>query len=689
MADDKKPEPPPAVAQAPADPKAAAKADAAAKQPQGARPAAEEKESSFNVRGLPLAVAVSVVVHAAVLVAMAFIFLAPPAQPPEMLLVDSELEDIQEEEPIELEEVVDLEVAVSASPTAGGMSVSDAAATTASNPVQAQREAALVNKFNSDSLTRPLSAASGEVGLTYMPKGQKGSLSIGDGNTDAGALNQITKEILRLLSNGKLLVVWVFDASNSLEERREDIAQRFDRVYHELDVKVPDKKALLSAVLAVEDDVQFMLDKPTNDIPETVAAIRKINTLFKDDPDTEEVEGKGTGNENLFKAILAAEDRYRKYRTGGKYQIAVFMLTDEIGDDRNELGDAATERLKRANIPFYTIGPMATFSLDRIQERQDVTVKNDEGEDVTFPFWQDVWRGPYTRQTEIMRMPFDAGRYMAGFGSFHLSKLTRETGGIFFVHNDDRVRNTDYESNVLEQYKANYGSPADYAAEIGKNPFRSTIMRIATDGNRMWGFNEPNRHYRMESAADDLKRNEREMARWLDFANKAIPAIEAMAEQYPKETNLRWQGNYDLVAARLYLTKVRAMEYLWAANDFRTNPPPVRNAKSNAWRYDLVREINVGRKPGSRTDEDKPVAENTIRMSDDKQAKASEELLQKAFFHFDRIRDKHSGTPWELAAKAEKRDDVGVRFAEDYLPEWDEKNTDELREKARQKVKNL
>ncbi|MEP1645300.1 MAG: VWA domain-containing protein, partial [Rhodopirellula bahusiensis] len=62
---------------------------------------------------------------------------------------------------------------------------------------------------------------------------QKGR--VGQGTAGAsGAVDQITFEVMQAAEERPTLIVWLFDQSGSLTRQRQDIRERFDRIYEEL-----------------------------------------------------------------------------------------------------------------------------------------------------------------------------------------------------------------------------------------------------------------------------------------------------------------------------------------------------------------------------------------------------------------------------------------------------------------------
>ncbi len=78
-------------------------------------------------------------------------------------------------------------------------------------------------------------------GLVKSEMAVKGMTGVGTTGTD-GAIDRITYEILQKMEEKPTLVVWFFDQSISLMRRRQEIRDRFDRIYQELGLVQEDDK---------------------------------------------------------------------------------------------------------------------------------------------------------------------------------------------------------------------------------------------------------------------------------------------------------------------------------------------------------------------------------------------------------------------------------------------------------------
>ena len=388
---------------------------------------------------------VSLVVNGSILLVLAY-FTVEHKAPRKMVKVDSELTEETEapDIPEELlrDEEIDMDAAVSLTGT-GAMS--ELATPAPEAPVFESREVS--QAMAREGVSRPLSGGVSGMNLDSNVTGLKGSMGMAVGG-DAGTVDRIVKEVIRELNKRKVVVAWLFDASGSLEERRDDIATRFDRIYKELEelgVSEEDE-AVLTVVAAVGEKTTFVTPKPTADTAEIRKAIRKIKDM--DD---------GTGVENLLAAARETALKFRRFQTSGRRALMVVLVTDEVGDDLDQ-ADATVTLLKRNNVPMYVMGPMAHFGREDYHERWiDPETKNH--------FWIPIKKGPYTRMPEVLRVPFQHSHYPSGFGAFQLTQMARETGGMYFIFHDDERLSTKkfpFDHDVLLRYVPNYGTVDDY-----------------------------------------------------------------------------------------------------------------------------------------------------------------------------------------------------------------------------------
>ena len=217
-----------------------------------------------------------------------------------------------------------------------------------------------------------------------------------DYGSDVGTIDCVTQEILHQVNENKVILAWILDSSGSLQERRQAITDRLDRIYHELEeLDVNKHDAVLTVVVAVGERTQFLLEKPTAD----PGKIRNAYRNLVDD---------GTGVENLFTAMRQTLEKLHRFKTATQRTLMFVVVTDEAGDDVEKAEDTAG-MLRHYKVPVCVLGPTASFG---------PPVLHDQWQDpkTGFCFAIPIERGLYTRRQEVLRVPFADTPYRSGFG---------------------------------------------------------------------------------------------------------------------------------------------------------------------------------------------------------------------------------------------------------------------------------
>lgn len=147
------------------------------------------------------------------------------------------------------------------------------------------------------------------------------------GNVE-GAVDRLAEEILRHLEKGRTLVVWAFDASDSLQAERERLSKHIETVYKHIsqldDKSLSQDGGILTSVVAFGHDRKAMTTAPTESTDEIVEA---INAVPRDT----------TGEETTFGTVAEIVHRWGRFKDkeGNVYRTMVIVVTDEIGDDES------------------------------------------------------------------------------------------------------------------------------------------------------------------------------------------------------------------------------------------------------------------------------------------------------------------------------------------------------------------
>ncbi|HEY2249638.1 MAG TPA: vWA domain-containing protein, partial [Planctomycetaceae bacterium] len=180
------------------------------------------------------------------------------------------------------------------------------------------------------------------------------------------ALGRITQELLRMLREEKILVVWLFDESESMKDDQKEISEQFHKVYEELGIAMErdtrtkaNKDILLTVVDSFGESLHAITPKPTADIAEIRSAIDKIQ-LDK------------TGKENTFTALLKVLEQYKPLANKTHRKLVIIVVTDESGDDgQGPLPDQVIERAGKSGrpAPVYVLGREAVFGYPKARMR--------------------------------------------------------------------------------------------------------------------------------------------------------------------------------------------------------------------------------------------------------------------------------------------------------------------------------
>ena len=499
-------------------------------------------------------------------------------------------------------------------------------------------------------------ATAPEVDLTQMVRGDSGVSLAGA----EGAIDRITHEILLSLEERPTLVVWLFDQSRSLAPRRDQIRKRFERIYEELGLatqsgdaavhSVESEPPLLTVIGAFGQKTALLTPRPTAELDQIKAAVESIPV---DD----------SGVERVFSAIYQSADKYKAFRRyhpdrkGPKRNVMFVVVTDEVGDDPQGI-DHTVDLCRRLAMPVFVIGVPAPFGRsESLVKWVDPDPRYDQR-----PRWGRVNQGPESLFPERLRLHFSGSRENlasidSGFGSYGLTRLCHETGGIFFAihpdrHTDKKVRRQAtsayaahfehfFDPQTMRRYRPTYVSAREYQRILDDRPMRRALVRAS----RM-SWLEPLENPRLRF----VKRSDAELATALTEAQKSAAKLEPKVNAIftvlkqgegdrEREESPRWQAGYDLAMGRILAIKVRTESY-------------------NAM---LARA-----KRGMRFDKQENNTWNLETSNDGSLGTQLDRIAKSALTYLERTMSDHPGTPWALLAKRELATPMGWKWTESY-----------------------
>ena len=469
------------------------------------------------------------------------------------------------------------------------------------------------------------------------------------------ALDRITQELIRMMRESKVLVVWLFDESLSMKDDQADIRARFHKIYEELKL-VDDEsrdKVLLTSIVSFGKEVHFQLPKkkPTDSIPEIMRAIDAI-------PVDE------SGVENTCHAIVTALSTYRTMHTQARRKIVLIVVSDESGDDGERVEDAL-QLARTLSAPIYFMGRESVFGYPYLHIRW---IHPQTSNLHLLP----IRRGPETPFAELLQ--FDGFRRrqdaaLSGFGPYEQVRLARDSGGIFFmlpgeeqdVHDSDARR---FAALDLKEYEPDIDSRRAYAAARDASPFRRAIWDAISLMNPYEARNKdmdiPVDHWypiTLGEAAPQVAATLARCVNTLQQLTEAERRLKAVEGQRVRESSRRWRADYDLMVGQVMAYRVRLFQFMVALEQFSRDLPTHKfaNKMSNAWR------VGIGTGEMLRPDE---VQMRATKVTAEDLARAR----QSAQKQFSNVQAEHPNTPWAHRAAWEATRGYGMTFFEHYFP---------------------
>jgi hypothetical protein len=521
-----------------------------------------------------------------------------------------------------------------------------------------------------EAISPPDRATGTKLRLSVLP-GRAGTLAedfgaiVGKGEPAAPAANyeqalsRIAQELIRLMREEPVLVVWLFDESGSMRDDQAAIRANINRVYQEIGLQVSGGRSdkgktkgkappdpLVSAVVGFGEHIHPVLAKPTGDLR---AVRRAINELAVDE----------SGRENTATALRACLDEYRGKAKRQKRRLVFVIVTDESGDDWEHL-EELINRVRDNRSPVYVLGREAIFGYPWAQMRWVDPVFG-------LTHWLPISRGPETALPECLQWDGLHGRndaFSSGAAPYELARLTSESGGIYFVLPDDEQTLSGAGANEkrrleflhLLQYQPELGTRREYEENRTASRLRSTVWSVIRTLNphldpelnlREW-------NYPVEPAAfQKVARAEFQKAvRAMVLLNQAVKLLDDVRPSRAQEASQRWRANYDLLCAQCLAYRVRLFQFLLALDQHAKVAPFPTKPTNNCW--------NVVRRSQMLPPDDEQVLQTNVDLKElNGQEKRARELFQL-------VLTEHPGTPWARRAEYELSIGFGMIFAEGF-----------------------
>jgi len=601
----------------------------------------------------------SLIVHAVILSAMAMFHHHLTDSQPEVA-IETIFDD--ERDQAEFEQVLETNLSVSEnlSVTSGGMVSTNVGASTApaisSQKIETSESLKEPEiKINAGEITAPGEDILGKDLGAGEVTGEVGAVVDGYGT----AMSRISKELIRIMREEKIMVVWLFDESGSMRDDQKEIRDNFNKIYGELGIAAKQEsktrardQTLLTNILSYGATVHVHTPKPTTDLKEVQEAITKI-------PEDK------SGLENMCQTISATIDKYAIMARKQDRRLCIVVVSDESGDDGAAVEEVIT-RAKRAKTPIYILGRESVFGYPYTRQLWD---KNKFG----LRFWIQINRGPETAFPESLQYDGLHGRwdaFSAGFGPYEQVRIARETGGIFFVlpgKEGDLIGagSTDkrqFRFQDMKEYQPLLLSRRDYDASRSASKFRTAIWKVIVTMNphldKQLNVRELYYPVKKKEFYDIGSKEVPKAIRAMGLLQKSVDILESIEPLRAQEKSSRWRAAYDLTLAQCLAYRVRLFQFCLAMDKHAKTMPPLTKTTNNVWNVKRVKKML-------------PPDAQQVKLTK-VSVEHLEAQLKKAEAQYKFVMKEHPGTPWSQRAGYEMGLGFGMTFVDGFRdPRYD------------------
>ena len=590
---------------------------------------------------------ISMIFHAVVLIVLGLFTLEPTIAVMLNSIISPPVDRVKEQElvSVELEEELDPAEEITEQVVSSAPAVGVTGGTVGSMP-QVRLSQEIVERFDSDTSLVDVSSPMLQMPSTTRLIAQLPEGALGDPRQIVDnyqqAMDRITQEVMWMLDQSDVMLIWCFDQSESMKNDQQEIRSRINRVYDELGLSEKAKgDHLVTAITSYGQGFIRHTDRPTGNLTVIRRAIDSVPIDL-------------SGKEMMCEAVGASIRIHRQFAK--RRQMALVLVTDESGDplSNNKYLESAVAEAKAAKCPVYVLGRESVFGYPYayMSWNHPQTGNN---------HWLQIDRGPETAfveqlQTNGFHRRHDA--FSSGFGPYEQARLAQQTGGIFFMlpsvetnlvrGNADKRR---YELEAMYSYQPDLRSRLEQFADRDRFPLRTFLWQVISDLNpydpdaakiinmRMT-FSRTPQQFVIQARESQAK------ARiYIEYLSAAQRVMEEAAEFRQQETSPRWQANYDLIYAQIVAYQARIYEYGATLEAFLQQPKVVPLQKPP--NLTLVHWDIAGRR-------------ETIA------GPVSQPYIEKASALFQEVIKNHPGTPWAERAAQELKRGYGVDVRPDY-----------------------
>ncbi|MCY2964408.1 MAG: hypothetical protein NT069_12355, partial [Planctomycetota bacterium] len=295
---------------------------------------------------------------------------------------------------------------------------------------------------------------------------------------------------------------------------------------------------------------------------------------------------------------------------------------------------------RRAGIRVYVVGNVAPFG----REKATMDWTMEDGEKLQL----DYDAGPETVLPESLNIglwgnrPVNLGQLSSGYGPYALTRLCKETGGLYYVAQEDS--NVKFSPAVMRNYPPDYRPIVDYQKSLVANKAKNSLV-TAAKATKIENIPLPRLDfpaYNDNVLRETITESQKPAAELIFKINRVADALASGEKDREKLAEPRWRAAYDLAIGRALAMRVRSDGYNQMLAEMKGTPRPFQKKDSNEWRITPSKAINAG----------------AAIKKDEK----------RAVTYLKRVMDEHPGTPWAYIAELELSTAMGWEWQENKNP---------------------
>lgn len=222
----------------------------------------------------------------------------------------------------------------------------------------------------------------------------------------------------------------------------------------------------------------------------------------------------------------------------------------------------------------------------------------------------------------------------SGFGPFALTRLCRETGGVYYLLDDEDLPGPLFTIDDLAAHAPDYGPRAEYGKSASANKLRMSVLSVSATLNE--SLPQPQTRFLAAGIQFEIRDTKQTLAQASALLDQALDALRAAEPQRAAEKSPRWRAHYDLLVGRILAHQVRCAASVPLLDEMYAHPQVPQDVTKNAWQLAGADGTDLAAGSG-----------------DNPRLKPWSERAAEAREHLQRVVAEHPRTPWAALAEQE------------------------------------